>query len=94
MHVYRNPRKTQYFFFGKKYSSSLVSTSTASASSVNTMEQTARDEPEVEVLPLSHPIPPRAKKTCHAQNLLDRMIANKTEEIKKIGVCPSSSTDC
>lgn len=42
---------------------SSVSTSIASASSVNTTKQTARDVPEEEVLPESHPFPESAKKT-------------------------------
>ena len=37
--------------------SSSVSTSTASESSVNMTEQTARDELEVEILPVSHSTP-------------------------------------
>ena len=46
--------------------SSSVSTSTAIESSVNMTEQTARDEPEVEILPVSHstPRPANYRKTA------------------------------
>ena len=38
--------------------------------------------------------PSPAKKTCHAENLLDRTLINLTEKNQKIGGCPSSSIDC
>ena len=69
--------------------SSSVSTSIAIASSFNTTEQTARDEPEVEALPESHPFPTPPKKTCHAENHLDRMIVSLTEEITKLAIAES-----
>lgn len=46
--LHRNVRKTLSFFKKKTKPSSLESTSTANASSVNTTKQTARDEPDVE----------------------------------------------